>query len=50
MSQRTFRFLPFRSWLLGVTFILQYAGLLAECWFFFAKANHPQNLYHQKVS
>lgn len=36
--------------LLGVTFILQYAGLLAERWFFFAEANHPQNLYYQGVS
>ena len=35
--------------LLGVTFILQYIGLLAERWFFFAQANHPQNLYYQTV-
>ena len=38
------------SWLLGITFVLQYAGLLAERWFFFAEANHPQNLYYQVVS
>jgi hypothetical protein len=25
-------------------------GLLAERWFFFAQANHPQNLYYQAVS
>jgi len=37
-------------WLLGATFILQYAGLMAERWFFFAEANHPQNLYYQGVS
>lgn len=28
-------------------FLIQYAGLLAERWFFFAQANHPQNLYYQ---
>ncbi len=33
--------------LLGVAFILQYIGLLAERWFFFAEAKHPQNLYYQ---
>jgi DMSO reductase anchor subunit len=31
-------------------FIVQYAGLLAERWFFFAQANHPQNLYYQVIS
>ena len=31
-------------------FILQYIGLLAERWFFFAQANHPQNLYYQQIS
>jgi DMSO reductase anchor subunit len=31
-------------------FLSQYAGLLAERWFFFAQANHPQNLYYQAVS
>jgi DMSO reductase anchor subunit len=25
-------------------------GLLAERWFFFAQANHPQNLYYQNIS
>ena len=29
---------------------LQFAGLLAERWFFFAQARHPQNLYYQVVS
>ncbi len=38
------------AWLLGTAFVLQYAGLLAERWFFFAEANHPQNLYYQGVS
>ena len=36
--------------LLGVAFIVQYIGLLAERWFFFAQANHPQNLYYQNIS
>jgi DMSO reductase anchor subunit len=35
--------------LLGFAFLLQYFGLLAERWFFFAQANHPQNLYYQYV-
>ena len=26
------------------------SGLLAERWFFFAQANHPQNLYYQAVA
>ena len=36
--------------LLAAAFIVQYAGLLAERWFFFAQANHPQNLYYQAVA
>lgn len=35
--------------LLTLAFIVQYAGLIAERWFFFAQANHPQNLYYQTV-
>lgn len=35
--------------LLLAAFIVQYAGLIAERWFFFAQANHPQNLYYQTV-
>jgi sulfite dehydrogenase (quinone) subunit SoeC len=31
-------------------FILQYAGLLAERWYFFAEARHPQNLYYQAIA
>ncbi|MGA8007383.1 MAG: DMSO reductase, partial [Burkholderiales bacterium] len=34
----------------GAAFIVQFAGLMAERWFFFAQANHPQNLYYQTVS
>ncbi len=32
-----------------LAFVIQYLGLLAERWFFFAQANHPQNLYYQTV-
>ena len=35
---------------MAAAFGLQFAGLLAERWFFFAQANHPQNLYYQAVS
>jgi DMSO reductase anchor subunit len=35
---------------LAAAFVVQYLGLLAERWFFFAQANHPQNLYYQTVS
>ena len=35
--------------LFGMAFAVQYAGLLAERWFFFAQSNHPQNLYYQTV-
>jgi len=35
-------------WLLAVA--VQAPGLLAERWFFFAQARHPQNLYYQVVS
>lgn len=34
----------------SLAFIIQYIGLLAERWFFFAQANHPQNLYYQATS
>ena len=36
--------------LLALAFGVQYLGLLAERWFFFAQANHPQNLYYQTIS
>ncbi len=35
--------------LLFAAFVVQYTGLLLERWFFFAQANHPQNLYYQTV-
>ena len=36
--------------LLAAAFAVQYLGLIAERWFFFAQANHPQNLYYQSVA
>lgn len=36
------------AWLVAVP--IQLAGVLAERWFFFAQARHPQNLYYQIVS
>jgi DMSO reductase anchor subunit len=35
--------------LFALAFGIQYLGLLAERWFFFAQAYHPQNLYYQTV-
>ncbi len=31
-------------------FPVQFAGLVAERWYFFAEANHPQNLYYQAIA
>ncbi len=36
--------------LLVLAFTVQFGGLVAERWYFFAQANHPQNLYYQAVS
>ena len=51
---------PVPAWLLGwgggslqafvAAFVLQFAGLLAERWYFFAEARHPQNLYYQSMA
>jgi DMSO reductase anchor subunit len=51
---------PVPAWLLGwgggslqaygAAFALQFAGLLAERWIFFAEARHPQNLYYQSMA
>jgi len=40
------------SWVVAmpVAFGVQYLGMLAERWFFFAQANHPQNLYYQAIA
>jgi DMSO reductase anchor subunit len=35
---------------LAAAFLAQYAGLLAERWYFFAEAKHPQNLYYQAIA
>ncbi|MGA3250209.1 MAG: DmsC/YnfH family molybdoenzyme membrane anchor subunit [Paraburkholderia sp.] len=37
-------------WLLCAACAVQYAGLVAERWFFFAEARHPQNLYYRQAS
>jgi DMSO reductase anchor subunit len=37
-------------WLLCAACVVQYAGLVAERWFFFAEARHPQNLYYRQAS
>ena len=37
----------------GMMFLImciQYVGLIAERWYFFADANHPQNLYYQVIA
>ncbi|MBN3751602.1 dimethyl sulfoxide reductase anchor subunit [Paraburkholderia sp. Tr-20389] len=37
------------SVLLCAASAIQYAGLVAERWFFFAEARHPQNLYYRQA-
>lgn len=34
----------------ALAFALQYLGLLAERWYFFIEAEHPQNIYYQMIS
>jgi len=41
---------PDGLWALCAAFLMQYAGLLAERWYFFAEAKHPQNLYYQAIA
>ena len=36
--------------MITLALLMNYLGLLAERWMFFAEANHPQNLYYQRVS
>ena len=36
--------------LIAAAIIVQYVGVLAERWYFFAEANHPQNFYYQKIA
>jgi DMSO reductase anchor subunit len=38
-----------RVWL-TLAFPLQYLGLIAERWYFFAQARHPQNVYYQAIA
>ena len=38
------------EWLPIAAFILQYLGLMAERWYFFAEAKHPQNMYYQQIA
>ena len=33
-----------------IAFVVHCVGLMAERWLFFAEANHPQNLYYQRIS
>ena len=33
-----------------LAFLVQFIGLLAERWYFFAEARHPQNLYYQSMA
>lgn len=35
---------------LAVALVAHYAGVLAERWYFFAEARHPQNLYYQAIA
>jgi DMSO reductase anchor subunit len=35
---------------LSAAFAIQFAGLIAERWYFFAEAKHPQNLYYQAIA
>ncbi len=37
-------------WIPIAAFIAQYLGLVAERWYFFAEAKHPQNLYYQSMA
>ena len=42
-------FNPQSTILFVMAFVIQYIGLIAERWFFFAQARHPQNLYYQTI-
>jgi sulfite dehydrogenase (quinone) subunit SoeC len=37
------------SQVLVAAFVIQYIGLIAERWYFFAQAKHPQNIYYETV-
>ena len=44
-SRKMFWPLLFGIIMVAYAYLAQYAGLLAERWYFFAEARHPQNLY-----
>jgi DMSO reductase anchor subunit len=37
------------AWLVAAP-LVQWGGLIAERWYFFAEANHPQNLYYRAIA
>lgn len=37
------------SQVLVAAFLIQFVGLIAERWYFFAQAKHPQNIYYETV-
>ncbi len=41
---------PDAAWLVALAFAAQYTGLLAERWYFFIEADHPQNVYYRMIS
>ncbi len=41
---------PGAAWLIVLAFAVQYSGLLAERWYFFIEADHPQNVYYRMIS
>ncbi|MGD8351270.1 MAG: dimethyl sulfoxide reductase anchor subunit [Gammaproteobacteria bacterium] len=38
------------AWFCVAAFLVQLAGLMAERWYFFIEAEHPQNVYYQVIS
>ena len=36
--------------IVAIAFVLQLAGFMAERWYFFVEAEHPQNIYYQMIS
>lgn len=42
--------LPLTPFTAGLIALVHLLGMLAERWLFFAQANHPQNLYYQRIA
>lgn len=42
--------LPLTPFTAGLIALIHLLGMLAERWLFFAQANHPQNLYYQRIA